>query len=69
MPTEEFYTGPEIAEMMGSPVVYSYASDGRVQVEKCALIGFGLNIREALADRGKKFSQMVALQKAVGGNG
>jgi hypothetical protein len=45
MSTEEYYTGPEIAEMIRLPAVYSYAPDGCVQLEKCGLIGFGLNVK------------------------
>jgi hypothetical protein len=65
MPTTKYYTGPEVAAMLAAPAVLSHPAEGDVQVEKSGVIGFGLTVRDAMEDWGRKFSGMIELPKTT----
>jgi hypothetical protein len=61
---DDRYTGPEIAEMMGSPAILTDLPDGTVQVEKAGITATGATPAEAVAEWGRKFAALVAKPKS-----
>src|ERR1700685_2407702 len=59
------YTDPEVAAILTASAVFSHPAVGGVQVEKSGVIGFGLTVREAMEDWGRKFSKMITLPKVA----
>jgi hypothetical protein len=54
------FTGPEVLALLDSPALFTYPTDGGVQVKKAGIIGIGSTTSEAAADWARRFAEGIA---------